>query len=65
MSSVITPAIKEKIKEIAKNSTEEKFLLALLELELNYVGKSEPDFKDDYRDVLEDCYPYKEKQNNE
>ena len=63
MSSIITPTIKEKIKAIAKDSTEEKFLLALLELELEYVGKSEPDFKDDYRDVLDDIYPYEEKQN--
>ena len=62
MSSIITPTIKEKIKAIAKDSTEEKFLLALLELELNYVDKSNPDFKDDYRDALEDCYPYEEKQ---
>ena len=65
MPSIITPVIKEKIKAIAKDSTEEAFLLALLELELKYVDKSKPDFKDDYRDVLEDCYPYKEKQNNE
>ena len=65
MSSIITPAIKEKIKAIAKDSTEAEFLLALLEWELDHVDKSSPNFKDDYRDVLENCYPYKEKQNSE
>jgi len=64
MSSIITPTIKEKIKSITKDSTERDFLLAILNKELTYVDKARPAFKDDYRDILEKYYPFKEQEKN-
>ena len=64
MPSVLSPVIKKKIEELAKDNTEKEFLLAILEKELTYVDKTEPDYRDNFRDIIAKYFPFKDNGNN-
>ena len=64
MPSVLSPTIKKKIEKLAKNDAEKFFLLAILEKELTYVDKTEADYRDDFRDIIEKYFPFEDDDKN-
>ena len=51
--------IKDKINKIVKNEKEKTFLIELLDCELAYVDQEKPDFKKDFKIIIEQRFPFK------
>ena len=55
----ISDKIKDKINKIVKDEKEKTFLIDLLECELYYVDQEKPDFKKDFKIIIEQRFPFK------
>ena len=55
----ISDNIKNRIKKIVKDEKEIQFLLDLLECELAYVDQEKPDFKKDFKSIIEQRFPFR------
>lgn len=55
----ISDNIKNRIKKIVKDEKEIQFLLDLLECELAYVDQEKPDFKKDFKIIIEQRFPFR------
>ena len=55
----ISDNIKNRIKKIVKDEKEIQFLLDLLECELADVDQEKPDFKKDFKSIIEQRFPFR------
>ena len=55
----ISDKIKDKINKIVKDEKEKTFLIDLLECELYYVDQEKPEFKKDFKTIIEQRFPFK------
>ena len=55
----ISDKIKDKINKIVKDEKEKTFLIDLLESELYYVDVEKPEFKKDFKIIIEQRFPFK------
>ena len=55
----ISDKIKEWIEKNVKDPKEKQFLYDLLECELAYVDQEKPDFKKDFKAIIEQRFPFK------
>ena len=55
----ISDKIKDRIKKNVKDEKERQFLFDLLECELAYVDREKPDFKRDFKTIIEQRFPFK------
>ena len=61
----ISDKIKDKINKIVKDEKEKTFLIDLLECELYYVDQEKPDFKKDFKTIIEQRFPFKPKEDED
>jgi hypothetical protein len=55
----ISDNIKDRIDKNVKDEKEKQFLFDLLECELAYVDQQKPDFKKDFKMIIEQRFPFK------
>ena len=55
----ISDKIKDRINKTVKDEKEKQFLFDLLECELYYVDQEKPDFKKDFKIIIEQRFPFK------
>jgi hypothetical protein len=55
----ISDKIKDRINKNVKDEKEKQFLFDLLECELAYVDQLKPDFKKDFKMIIEQRFPFK------
>ena len=56
----ISDVIKKKIESLVKDKKECQLLFDLLDCEIEYLDVEKPDFKGDYKDVIEQRFPFRE-----
>lgn len=59
-SARISDAIKDRIEKLVKVPKERQLLFDLLECELVYVDKEKPDFRKDYKSIIEQRFPFRD-----
>ena len=55
----ISDKIKDKINKTVKDEKEKQFLEDLLECELYYVDQEKPDFRKDFKMIIDQRFPFK------
>ena len=55
----ISDKIKDKIDKTVKDEKEKQFLLDLLECELYYVDQEKPEFRKEYKLIIDQRFPFK------
>ena len=61
----ISDKIKAWIEKNVKDPKEKQFLYDLLECELAYVDQEKPDFKKDFKTIIEQRFPFKPKEDED
>ena len=54
----ISEKIKQKIEEIEKDPKKQQMLFDILECELSYVDKEKPEFRRDFKSIIEQRFPF-------
>jgi len=57
----ISDSIQNKIKVVVKDKKERQLLYDLLECEIAYLDMAKPDFRKDFKMIIEQRFPYSEK----
>ena len=55
----ISDKIKDKIDKTVKDEKEKQFLFDLLECELYYVDQEKPEFRKDFKLIIDQRFPFK------
>lgn len=59
-SAKISDAIKDRIEKLVKEPKERQLLFDLLECELAYVDKEKPDFRKDFKSIIDQRFPFRD-----
>ena len=62
-TSRISDAILKKIEKTVKDPKERQFLIDLLERELSYLDKTKPEFRREFKIIIEQRFPLRGKDN--
>ena len=57
----ISDSIQNQIKVVVKDEKERQFLYDLLECEMSYIDIAKPDFRKDFKMIIEQRFPFSEK----
>lgn len=58
-SAKISDNIKDRIEKFVKDPKEKQLLFDLLECELSYVDQQQPDFREDFKSIIEQRFPFR------
>ena len=59
-SAKISDNIKDRIQKLVKDPKEKQLLFDLLECELAYVDQQQPDFRKDFKSIIEQRFPFRD-----
>jgi hypothetical protein len=62
-TSRISDPILKKIEKTVKDPKERQFLIDLLERELSYIDKDKPEFRKEFKIIIEQRFPFRGKDN--